>query len=170
MCRALRARDPSLKTSFIDTKKSHMTNLTKYLTKLGRDLIFKVRQFTTAQVGLFGAVCSAVTNLIVRRLTDVPAFVTVIYLMAVSSHLRLAIHCLALQQPIRSLYSSWQRRDHAPVRPYIVALTGHSLDTHWTLTDTHWTLTGHSLDTHWAHWTCPSRHQLYPTLPTITQN
>ena len=38
-----------------------------------------------------------------------------------------------------------------PFWPYSVALTGHSLDTHWTLTghslNTHWTLTGHSLNT-----------------------
>ena len=39
-------------------------------------------------------------------------------------------------------------RRSSPIRPYIVAHTGHSLDTHWTLTghllDTYWTLTGHS--------------------------
>ena len=54
-----------------------------------------------------------------------------------------------LEQCIQSVQKKCRRRMSKPVPSCLAALTGHSLDTHWTLT-------GHSLDTHWAPPPAPS--------------
>ena len=46
-----------------------------------------------------------------------------------------------LQPHLRGVGVGHQLKPDRPL--FVVALTGHSLDTHWTLT-------GHSLDTHWT--------------------